>query len=79
MKHSEPVMNERMKTAGVTSIGAQINIWWSYLYEEVERGKIQEAIKKLKAGKAPGIDGITAETLKYGGYVFLEWVMWICN
>ncbi len=38
-----------------------------------------EAVRKLKLGKAPGSDGLTAEMLKYGGEVVVEWMMWICN
>ncbi len=37
-----------------------------------------EALRKLKLGKAPGSDGITAEMLKYGEVV-VDWMMWICN
>ncbi len=31
-----------------------------------------EAMRKLKLGKAPGSDGITAEMLKYGGEIMKE-------
>ena len=40
------------------------------LEEEIEaptEGEVADIIKKLKSGKAPGLDGITAEMLKHGG------------
>ncbi len=40
----------------------------------MERGEIVEAIRKLKLGKAPGLDGITAEMLKYGGEIVVDWM-----
>ncbi len=33
----------------------------------------------MKLIKAPVPDGITAETLKYGGEIVVDWMMWICN
>ncbi len=38
-----------------------------------------EAIRKLKLGKAPGSDGLTAEMLIYGGEIVVDWMVWICN
>jgi len=37
------------------------------LNEEITELEVQKAIKKLKCGKACGLDGITAEMLKAGG------------
>ena len=38
-----------------------------FLNEEITGLEVQKAIKKLKRGKACGLDGITAEILKAGG------------
>ncbi len=40
-----------------------------------ERSEIMEAIRKLKVGKVPGLDGITAEMLKYGRELVVDWMM----
>ena len=40
---------------------------------------VQGEVKRLKVRKAPGIDGITAEMLKYGGDAVVEWMLLICN
>lgn len=37
------------------------------------------ALKKLKVGKASGIDGKAAEKLKYGGDIIVEWILWMCD
>ncbi len=45
----------------------------------MERSEIIEVMRKLKLGKTPGPDGITAEMLKCGGEIDVDWMMWICN
>ncbi|WP_435326057.1 hypothetical protein, partial [Klebsiella pneumoniae] len=35
--------------------------------EQISREEVVKAINSLKIGKAAGVDGITAEMLKYGG------------
>ncbi len=37
------------------------------------------AVRNLKLGKAPGLDGVTAEMLKYEGEIVTDWMVWICN
>ncbi len=48
-----------------------------YIEEEWKIGKIgrlevEKAVARLKCGKAAGMDGITAEMLKYGGDAEVE-------
>ena len=40
---------------------------------------VRKAVKKLKGGKSPGVDGITSEMLKCGGECLLEWLRRVCN
>ena len=42
-------------------------------------GEVQKIIDGLKSKKAPGIDGITAEHIKFGGEKLLEILTCICN
>lgn len=60
----------------MTSVGIKINV--VHTQGRLERGEIEEAMKRLKVGKAPGADGITAEMLKYVGGVVVK-SLWICN
>ncbi|KAK3889840.1 hypothetical protein Pcinc_006166 [Petrolisthes cinctipes] len=46
---------------------------------ELGREGVRKAIGKLKMGKAPGVDGITAEMLKCGGEVVVEWMLQLCT
>ena len=40
---------------------------------------VRKAIKKLKNGKSPGVDGITSEMLRYGGDCMVEWLTRVCR
>ncbi len=40
---------------------------------------MEGAIARLKCGKAAGMDGVTAEMLKYGGDSVVEWMLLICE
>lgn len=42
-------------------------------------GKTENAVKRLKSGKAAGPDGTVSEHLKYGGPVLLRWLTQIFN
>ena len=45
---------------------------------EISVEEVREAVKKLKKGKSPGVDGVTSEILKCDGAV-LEWLTRVCN
>ncbi len=39
-----------------------------------------KAMRELKTGKAPALDGtITAQMLKYGGEIVVDWMVWMCK
>ena len=47
--------------------------------DELTLEEIQRAIKKLKSGKAPGWDNISAECIKYGGQRLACTIQRLCN
>ncbi len=60
--------NEAEGEAVVTSMGNEAGRGWVSMQREIGRLEVEKAIARLKCGKAAGMDGITAETLKYGGW-----------
>ncbi len=59
--HFEKVMNESMGgRAEVTAVGMSICGERPRTQGRLEQSEVLEAIRKLKLGKAPGPDGITA-------------------
>ena len=46
---------------------------------EVTVDDVRKAVKRLKKGKAPGVDGITSEMLRFGGDSVLEWLTRVCK
>ncbi len=78
--HFEKVMNESMGgRAEVTTMGIKIHEERPHTQGRLKQSEVMEAIRKLKLGKAPGMDGITAEMLKFGGEIVVDWKVWICN
>ncbi len=49
------------------------------MQREIDRLEVERAIARLKCGKAVGMDGITAEILKYGVDAVVEWMLLICK
>ncbi len=71
---------EKTKTSRGTGGRADVTTMGIKVHEgRLDRSEIMEAIRKLKLDKAPGLDGITAEMLKYGGEIVVDWMVWICN
>ena len=46
---------------------------------DISAGDVRKAVKKLKGGKSPGVDGITSEMLKCGDECLLEWQRRVYN
>lgn len=47
--------------------------------EEISKEEVKVIFKKIKEGKATGIDGIPGETWKYGGEKTMKWTWIFCN
>ena len=47
--------------------------------EVIGRGEVKAAIKRLKAGKSAGLDGIVGECIKSGGETVVEWLVRVFN
>lgn len=45
--------------------------------EQITREEVSKAITRLRGGKVPGVDGISAEMLKYGVRGMKEWRYWL--
>jgi len=41
--------------------------------------EVRSAIGRMRNGKSPGVDGVTAEMLKCGGKSVEEWMLRLCN
>ncbi|MCP5003018.1 MAG: hypothetical protein GY941_03575 [Planctomycetes bacterium] len=79
-RHFERLMNERSEGQAVVTcwgMGAGRGPW--EVQGEIRKDEVKGAIERLKVGKAPGIDGMTAEMLKYGGEEMVEWMLLICG
>ncbi len=50
-----------------------------YREESIKYEEVNQAIKRIKNGKAAGIDGITAGMVKCGGDVITKWMVKICQ
>ncbi len=70
--------NEAEGEAVVTSMGIEAGRGLVPMQREIGWLEVEEAIARLKCGKAAGMDGITAEMLKYGGDAVVEWML-ICE
>ena len=79
-RHFERLMNGKTEGEAVVScMGMEAGGRRVFEQKEISRGEVEKAIAKLKCGKGGGVDGITAEMLKYGGEVIVEWMFWMSH
>jgi len=78
-EYFEELMNVNSQgKAIVTCMGMKEGGGRVYEQSDIKREEVVKAIGDLKCGKAPGIDGITAEMLKYGGEAISDWMHAMC-
>ena len=59
--------------------GARMPVLGERLVADITEEEVREAVKVMKAGKAPGLDGIATECLKKGGVTIVEWLVRLLN
>ena len=59
--------------------GVQVPVMERENESEITKEEVERALKETKTGKAPGVDGVTAEMLKEGGVTVVEWLVRVFN
>ena len=79
-KYSEWLLNvDDGRRAELTESGLRVMHDLANGELEISEEDVRKAVKKLKGGKSPGVDGITNEMLKCGGECLLEWLWKVSN
>ena len=81
-EHFEQLLNagdEREAILVGVSDGRVVNVMGEENDRRISQGEIKAALKRMKAGKAPGLDGCPIECLKRGGRVIVEWLERLLN
>ena len=52
---------------------------YEFMNESIRREEIENALARMKVGKSAGMDGISAEFLKYGGIAVILWLVKLFN
>ncbi len=71
--------NEAEGEAVVRSMGIEAGRGRVPMQREIGSLEVEGAIARLKCGIATGMDGMTAEMLKYVGDAVAEWMLLICE
>ena len=76
IEHFSKLLNPQIEQeAELTTLGVEGMGEGSDLGErKIWRKEVERAVKMLKSGKAPGVDGITGEMLKRGGKSMIDWL-----
>ncbi len=63
----------------VTRVGIEAGRGRVPIQRKIGRAEVEKALARLKCGKAAGMDGITADMLKYGDDAVVEWMLLMCE
>ena len=55
--------------------GLQVPLMRDENEDDITEEEVERALKEMKVGKAPGVDGVRAEMLKEGGVTVVEWLL----
>lgn len=69
----EDAFYEIVRIEGRVVRGKREGSWEQDRERQISKGELKEAVKRMKDGKAEGIDGIPSEAWKYGGEELEEW------
>ena len=75
--HFENLLNvvEDRRAEIIAVAGVQVPMMEVENESEITKEEVERALRETKTGKAPGVDGVTAEMLKEGGVTVVEWLV----